>query len=119
MLAGLFLWRNSCQIGGMDDHPLSALINARITAAQEAGEFDDLPGAGKPLPRIADPEGEVFNRMLRDAGAVPEFVALARELAHLRVELQETGDRSRRRDILKEMSMMEVRIDLARQTYKP
>lgn len=68
----------------MDDHPLSALINARITAAREAGEFDNLSGAGKPLPQIEDPEGEVFNRMLRDAGAVPEFVALARELANLR-----------------------------------
>ena len=100
------------------DHPLAALMNARIAAAKEEGAFDDLPGAGKPLPQIADPEGTVFHRMLRDAGAVPEFVALARELSHLRAELQETGDRSRRRDILKEMSMMEVRIEMARQSYK-
>lgn len=99
------------------DHPLEALINARIKAAQEDGDFDNLPGAGKPLPRIEDPEGTVFNRMLRDAGAVPEFVALARELAHLRQELQETGDRTRRRDILREMSMMEVRIDMARKAH--
>lgn len=100
------------------DHPLAALINARIAAAEAEGAFEDLPGAGKPLPQIEDPEGTVFHRMLRDAGAVPEFVALARELAHLRAELQETGDRSRRQQILKEMSMMEVRIDIARQDYK-
>lgn len=103
---------------GPMDHPLAVLINARIAAAQDEGEFDDLPGAGKPLPRIEDPEGAVFNRLLRDAGAVPEFVALARELTHLRAELRETGDRSRRRDILREMSMMEVRIDIARKTHQ-
>ncbi|OIQ44572.1 MAG: hypothetical protein BM558_07375 [Roseobacter sp. MedPE-SW] len=100
------------------DHPLAALINARIAAAEADGAFEDLPGAGKPLPQIADPEGTVFHRMLRDAGAVPEFVALARELTHLRAELQEASDRSRRKQILKEMSMMEVRIDIARQDYK-
>ncbi len=100
------------------DHPLEALINARIKAAQEEGDFDNLRGAGAPLPQIEDPEGTVFHRMLRGAGAVPEFVALARELAHLRSELQETSDRTRRKDILREMSMMEVRIELARQDYK-
>ncbi|MEP2718177.1 DUF1992 domain-containing protein [Pseudophaeobacter sp.] len=100
------------------DHPLEALINARIAAAQDEGDFDNLPGAGKPLAQIEDPEGTVFHRMLRDAGAVPEFVALARELAHLRQELQETGDRSRRQEILKAMSMMEVRIEMARQSHK-
>lgn len=99
------------------DHPLAALINARIEAAKEAGDFDDLPGAGKPLEKIEDPEGAVFNRMLRDAGAVPEYVALARELAHLRQELRETSDRTRRRDILTEMSMMQVRIDIARKQH--
>jgi len=116
-MAGLFLWCRDWQNRSMD-HPLAALINARIAAAEAEGAFEDLPGAGKPLPQIEDPEGTVFHRMLRDAGAVPEFVALARELAHLRAELRETGDRSRRQQILKEMSMMEVRIDIARQDYK-
>jgi len=116
-VVGLFLFLGGWHNRSMD-HPLAALMNARIAAAKEEGAFDDLPGAGKPLPQIADPEGTVFHRMLRDAGAVPEFVALARELSHLRAELQETGDRSRRRDILKEMSMMEVRIEMARQSYK-
>jgi hypothetical protein len=30
-------------------------VEAQIKRAQAQGEFDDLPGAGKPLPKLADP----------------------------------------------------------------
>ncbi|UWQ90142.1 DUF1992 domain-containing protein [Rhodobacteraceae bacterium M382] len=95
-------------------HPLFDLIDARIKRAQEDGAFDDLPGAGKPLPQVEDPENEVINRILRDNGAVPEFVILSRELARLRSELRDADDRTRRADILREMSMMDAKIALAR-----
>jgi len=96
------------------DHPLFNLIDARIKRAEEDGAFDDLPGAGKPLPRVEDPENEVINRILRDNGAVPEFVILSRELARLRSELRDADDRTRRADILREMSMMDAKIALSR-----
>ncbi len=98
------------------DHPLIDLINARIQAAEDDGAFDNLPGAGKPLPRVDDPENEMINRLIRENGGVPEFVSLSRELERLRQELRETGDRTARRDILKEMSMMEARIEIARKS---
>lgn len=100
------------------DHPLIDLINARIKAAEEDGAFDNLPGAGKPLPETDDPENALLNRLMRDNGAVPEFVSLSRELERLRAELRETGDRSRRSEILKEMSMMDARIELARKAWR-
>jgi hypothetical protein len=96
------------------DHPLIALIDERIRAAEAAGAFDDLPGAGRPLPPCDDPENAVLNRILKDNGAVPEFVSLSRELARLRAELADSGDRTRRREILKEMSLTEARIEIAR-----
>ncbi|MGR3636208.1 MAG: DnaJ family domain-containing protein [Shimia sp.] len=96
------------------DHPLFDLIEQRIRQAEEAGEFDSLEGAGKPLPRCDDPANAVFGRLVKESGAVPEFVALSRELAKLREELRETGDRTKRSEILKVMSMMEARIDLAK-----
>lgn len=99
------------------DHPLIELINARIREAEAAGEFDNLEGAGKRLPREDDPENALLNRLARENGAVPEFVSLSRKLAKLRAELAETGDRTRRRDILKDMSMMEARIDIARKRW--
>ncbi len=99
------------------DHPLIDLINARIEAAEKDGAFDNLQGAGKPLPKCDDPENELVNRLVRESGGVPEFVSLSRELQRLRAELREAGDRSRRQEILKEMSMIDARIDIARKAY--
>ncbi|QDI76150.1 MULTISPECIES: DUF1992 domain-containing protein [Leisingera] len=99
------------------DHPLIDLINARIEAAEKDGAFYNLQGAGKPLPQCDDPENALVNRLVRESGGVPEFVSLSRELQRLRAELQETGDRSRRQEILKEMSMMDARIEIARKAY--
>lgn len=99
------------------DHPLIDLISARIAAAEAEGAFDNLPGAGKPLPPCDDPQNALLNRLIRENGAMPPFVALSRELARLREELRETTDETRRRDIMKDMSMMEMRIDIARNTW--
>lgn len=96
------------------DHPLIDLINARIAAAERDGAFDNLPGAGKPLPACDDPENAVINRILRDNGAVPEAVSISQELARLREELRETGDRTERARLMRDMSLLETRLDLAR-----
>lgn len=100
------------------DHPLIDLISAKIAEAERNGEFDNLPGAGKPLPPEDDPENALLKRVMRENGAVPPFVAMARELERLRVELRDTGDRTRRTDIMKEMSMMEARIAIARDQWR-
>ena len=96
------------------DHPLIDLINARIAQAEAEGAFDDLPGAGRPLPPCDDPENAVLTRILKDNGAVPQAVALAQELARLRAELRDTADRTTRARILRDMSLAEARLDLAR-----
>lgn len=100
------------------DHPLIELINARIAEAEAEGAFDNLSGAGKPLPACDDPENALLNRLVKEAGGEPEFVTLGRELRTLRAELSEEGDRTRRRDIMKKMSMMEARIELAREAWR-
>ncbi|WP_417525682.1 DUF1992 domain-containing protein [Marinovum sp.] len=100
------------------DHPLIDLISARIREAEAQGAFDNLPGAGKPLPACDDPENALLNRLVEESGGEPEFVSLSRELQRLRAELRETGDRARRQDILKDMSMMEARIALARKAWR-
>lgn len=102
----------------MPRHPLEDMIDARIRAAQSDGAFDDLPGQGKPLPAEADPENALINRLMKENGAVPEFVSLSREMARLRAELAETGERMRRKEILKEMSLMDARINIARKAHR-
>lgn len=99
------------------DHPLLDLINARIAEAEAQGAFDNLPGAGKPLPPCDDPENALLNRLVKEAGGEPEFVTLSRQLRQLRADLAEEGDRTRRMQILKDISMMDARIDLARKAH--
>jgi hypothetical protein len=100
------------------DHPLIDLINQKIAEAEAKGEFDNLEGSGKPLPKCEDPENALLHRLIKENGAVPEFVSLSRELERLRAELRETGDRTRRRDIMKDMSMMEAKIEMARKAHR-
>ncbi|MDA7424949.1 DnaJ family domain-containing protein [Thalassococcus lentus] len=95
------------------DHPLIDLINAKIRAAEKDGAFDDLPGSGKPLPRCDDPENAVLNRILKDNGAVPEIVSISQELRRLREELMDNSDRDERRRIIRDMAVLEARIELA------
>ena len=97
------------------DHPLIDLINARIAAAEAEGAFDDLPGAGLPLAPDGGEDG-VLNSILKRNGAVPEAVALSQELAKLRSELLEESDRSKRKTLVTEISLLQTKLDLARKS---
>ncbi|MBY6160190.1 DUF1992 domain-containing protein [Mameliella alba] len=96
------------------DHPLIDLINTRIEAAERDGAFDNLEGAGRPLPACDDPVGSVMTRMLKDNGAVPEVVALTRDLARLRGTLRDTADRSERVGLIREIALLETRLEIAK-----
>jgi hypothetical protein len=60
------------------------IAERRVAEAIERGEFDDLPGAGRPIALDDDslvaPELRVAYRLLRNAGYVPEEVRLLSEL---------------------------------------
>lgn len=59
-----------------------SLLDRQIRAAQERGEFDDLPGAGKPLPSDSAPYrpdwwiDQVVQREKAGAYAIPPVLAL-------------------------------------------
>lgn len=63
---------------------LDDLIERRIRDAQREGQFDDLPGAGKPLVIADDPlvpeEVRVAFRVLKNAGFVPAEVAALKDI---------------------------------------
>src|SRR5438477_12404418 len=72
----------------MDASRFESLIDRQIRAAKERGEFDDLPGAGKPLPD----RGELYDEdwWLKDlarreelAGGIPATLRLRREVEDL------------------------------------
>jgi DnaJ family protein C protein 28 len=54
-------------------------IDQQIREAREKGEFDDLPGKGKPLDLTPNPfakDQELAFKILRDAGYAPEWIEL-------------------------------------------
>jgi len=77
---------------------LDALVERRIQAAIARGEFDNLPGAGRPLvlddDRLVPEELRVACRLLRNAGYVPPELQTIAEVNQLigaisRAELSE------------------------------
>ena len=55
-----------------------SLIDQKIREAMEQGEFDNLPGKGKPVDTsenpFEDPEMRLAHRMLRNAGFAPSWI---------------------------------------------
>lgn len=67
---------------------LDQLAEANIRQAAGQGVFDDLPGAGRPLPpddaSHVPPELRAGYRLLKNAGYVPPEIDQAREIRQLR-----------------------------------
>ena len=67
------------------------LAEQRILEALRNGDFDHLPGAGRPLvfedETFVSPEQRMANHILRNAGFAPPEIGLRREIARLRAEI--------------------------------
>lgn len=75
---------------------LAQLAESKIRAAIARGEFDDLPGSGKPL-QLEDLSRVPANlrmgyKLLRNAGCLPPELEARKEAARLGALLDATGD---------------------------
>ena len=75
---------------------LAQLAESKIRAAIARGEFDDLPGSGKPL-QLEDLSRVPANlrmgyKLLRNAGCLPPELEARKETARLGALLDATGD---------------------------
>ena len=80
-------------------------IDQQIREAQERGEFDNLPGAGKPVDLTPNPHAqgqELSFKILRDAGFAPEWIELDKAI---RKKLQ-----TARAALLRQWQWREVRL---------
>jgi len=73
-------------------------IEAQIREAQARGDFDNLPGKGKPIDLteyFSTPEDvRVAQTLLKNAGMVPAEVDLLQEIAALKETLNPVADES-------------------------
>ncbi|MFL9863081.1 DUF1992 domain-containing protein [Paraburkholderia fungorum] len=97
---------------------LDALVEQRIAAAAARGEFDDLPGAGAPLPLEDDvlvpEEVRVANRILKNAGFVPPAVEQLRALRDLQAELNAVSDPATRCRLQARMLALDMALESLR-----
>jgi hypothetical protein len=86
-----------------------------IEEAMKRGEFDNLPGAGKPLPPL--PEGDPFDvlmaQIMKRSGATPLEVHLKRSIADKARALQEITDPKKKAAEMRELSELRLRLNVA------
>jgi len=82
------------------------------------GEFDNLPGAGKPLRLDDDPlvpaEVRVANRILKNAGLVPVELEQRREIALLEAGIPSIRDDSERARAIEKLALLKLRLGARR-----
>ena len=92
------------------------LVEKRIQEAQQRGDFDALPGAGKPLPQDDDAlvpeELRLAYRVLRNAGCSPPQLGVRRELVNLNMLLAGVTDAEEARRIGRRMSLLAASLGL-------
>ena len=94
---------------------LDMIVEQRIEAAIAAGEFDHLPGAGKPLDldddRLVPEELRVAHRILRNAGFLPAELETRREIASVESLLRAAADDETRRRAIARLALLEAKLE--------
>ena len=96
------------------------IAERKIAEAIRRGEFDDLPGQGKPLCLSDDPleppHQRLAHKILKNAGIAPIEIALRRELDQLKREYARAKSPEERRTLMREIRLMVLRINLMHRT---
>ena len=92
-------------------------VDALIRAAITRGEFDNLPGHGKPLELDEDrdipPEDRMTYRILKNSGFVPPEVQEMKAIQTLEGELEACGDPDERERLRREIRQRRVLLKTA------
>jgi hypothetical protein len=95
---------------------LDTIIEEIIQKAQERGEFDNLPGEGKPIDLteyFETPEDiRVAQSVLKNAGFVLREVELLNEIAKLRQSLDAITDEKDTQEIRKKIQERQIEFSL-------
>ena len=96
------------------------IVEERILKAQKMGEFENLPGAGKPLAfednRLISEELRLAYKILKNADCLPVEIELKKEIKHtedLLAGMQETSEKYR---ILKKLNFLILKLNSIRNT---
>lgn len=98
------------------------IVEALIQEAMERGEFDNLPGRGKPIDLTeyfeTPEEVRLANSVLKSAGMTPREVDLLREIAELKQVLEAVLDEKKQREIAKQIRQKQMEFGLMLERQK-
>jgi Domain of unknown function (DUF1992) len=88
-----------------------SVVDREIRLAQERGEFDNLPGAGKPLPGRGEPDDELWwaksyirREGLSTEALLPTSLQLARQIERLPDTVRTLGSEQLVREAVSELN---------------
>jgi hypothetical protein len=94
------------------------LAEQRILEAMERGEFDNLPGAGKPLSLDDHPfvthELWMAYKIVRNAGCLPPEVEECKEISRLEELLAGLHDEAERLQAQKRLAVLRMKLEMSR-----
>ncbi len=92
------------------------LVEQKIREAQEAGEFDDLEGEGRPINLEAyfntPAELRAAYAVLKNAGVLPEEAAVLKELNEATARLEGCRDEGERERLQRALQFIQLKYDL-------
>jgi hypothetical protein len=99
------------------------IAEEKIREAMENGEFDNLPGSGKPLQGLdsyfATPEGvRLGYSILKNSGFVPEEVALLKEINMLKEQVFVYTDPRKKNELNSQIAELQLKYDLLMEYYR-
>ena len=101
---------------------LDKIVEEMIQQAQERGEFDNLPGKGKPIDLTEyfemPEEVRVAQSVLKNAGMAPREVDLLKEIAGLRQILPKVMDEKKKQEIQKQIQEKQIEFSLMLERQK-
>lgn len=99
-------------------HPLSGLIDQIVQNAEKRGDFDNLHGAGKPLPHLDDPQNAVLNRMMQEADAKLPVVILRRQILEAQANLKSLTDQTERMAAQIRLSELHTKLAIEMEAFR-
>ncbi len=97
---------------------LDRIAERQMLKARAEGKLDNLAGQGEPLPEhpeaaLVDPGEAVGFRIMAEAGALPEEIALKKQIAEARACLASLVDPEMRKAALARIADLEMRHAMA------
>ena len=99
-------------------HPLEALIDQIVQNAERQGAFDNLPGAGKPLPHLDDPQNAVLNRMMKEAEAKSPVVILRNQILAAQEKVNSLPEGEEKRSAMLRLSELHTKLAIEMEAFR-